>query len=335
MKEISESLSSSRSTTCLCKLFASRHFCRSLHLVEKRRLANAAQCVLCTSETIFGYRVVVKTRLHSLVCWKGTRISTFQFFRRMRYNKQQRLRPRFARERLTPLETSHDNLHSDHSARYWSVKGIFRNIRSLLSSFLLGIMESQLRTIFCKTYLHLYMYIYVSYVDYNSMHCTLLALVSITQNQRIWNSVSWPSVFSFDKEKVRGRALIRFAEHPKVPTTLHNRSALHNDAAKFPKLVLIVLRKFEHSFIIYTCLVLSSHMVYILFQTVALQLYACICVHPSQKSVSALTQVWLQLRVLKKLQFCRLFLLRQICALYLCTWLLVLGSVEDAKPNFD
>ena len=184
MKEISESLSLSRSTTCLCKLFASRHFCRSLHLVEKRRLANAAQCVLCTSETIFGYRVVVKTRLHSLVCWKGTSISTFQFFRRMRYNKQQRLRPRFARERLTPLETSHDNLHSDHSARYWSVKGIFRNIRSLLSSFLLGIMESQLRTIFCNTYLHLYMYIYVSYVDCNSMHCTLPALVSITQNQK-------------------------------------------------------------------------------------------------------------------------------------------------------
>lgn len=71
--------------------------------------------------------------------------------------------------------------------------------------------------------------------------------------------------------------MIRFAEHPKVPTTLHNRSALHNDAAKFPKLVLIVVRHFEHSFIIYTCLVLSSHMVYILANscTTVVRMYMC------------------------------------------------------------
>lgn len=126
-KEISESLSLSRSTAYLRKLFASWHFCRSLHLVEERCLVKFGTSVLCTSETMSGYRVAVKARLHNLVCWKSVSISTFQLFRRMRYNKQQRLRPRFARERLTPLETSHDNLHSDQSALYWSATGTFRN----------------------------------------------------------------------------------------------------------------------------------------------------------------------------------------------------------------
>ena len=130
------------------------------------------------------------------------------------------------------------------------------------------------------------MYAYVSsYFSYNSR----VALYSPSHGLYYSKtSVFLSNVLCFDQKKIRGRALIRFAEHPKIPTTLHDRGARHNGAAKFPKFALICVTTLN-THIIYTCLISSLHMA--CWQTVAPQLYACICVHRSQKAVSALTEV--------------------------------------------